>query len=168
MSTNHGFRYCSSDARIVILGSMPGKRSLEKHQYYAHPQNCFWQIMSQLLNEQHELNYPQRMKILKQNRIAVWDVLASCYRKGSLDSNIDLSTAIPNDFSTFFSKHKKIKTVFFNGGTAEQLYKRYVIKALAQEHQDLTYIKLPSTSPAHATMTIKEKLKKWETIKKYL
>ncbi|GJM04959.1 MAG: DNA-deoxyinosine glycosylase [marine bacterium B5-7] len=167
MSTNHGFPpIAAPDARILILGSMPGKRSLEKHQYYAYPQNCFWQIMSDLLNIKPGLNYPQRKKYLKLNHIAVWDVLASCDREGSLDSNIDLSSARPNDFDIFFASHKHIRTVFFNGATAERFFKRFI--SINQKSVQLTQIRLPSTSPAHASMTVQEKLKKWSVIKSYL
>lgn len=167
MSTNHGFPpIAAPDACILILGSMPGKRSLEKHQYYAHPQNCFWQIMSNLLNIKPDLTYPQRKKYLKLNHVAVWDVLASCDREGSLDSNIDLSSARPNDFDVFFASHKHINTVFFNGATAERFFKRFI--SINLKSIQLRQIRLPSTSPAHASMTVQEKLKKWSVIKSYL
>jgi double-stranded uracil-DNA glycosylase len=151
------------DATVLILGSMPGQKSLEENQYYAHPRNSFWPIMYKLFNVNKTLNYEQRKKLLLQNKIALWDVLRSCYRKGSLDSNIDHSTLESNDFQNFFSKHKNIKTVFFNGAKAEQLFKKYVLKDL--ESINLKYHKLPSTSPAHATKTMEEKFLEWEIIK---
>lgn len=152
------------DATILILGSMPGQKSLEENQYYAHPRNSFWLIMYQLLNADKNLNYEQRIQLLLDNNCALWDVLKRCYRQGSLDSDIDHSTIEANNFQTFFSNHKKIKTVFFNGTKSEQLFNKEVLKNLGPS--DLKYHKLPSTSPAHAAMTIEEKLRKWEIIKR--
>ena len=124
MSQNTGFPpIAKSDAKILILGSMPGVKSFEKNQYYANPRNAFWSIMVKLLNSDEELNYQQRKQLLTNNRIALWDVLKSCYREGSLDSNIDHSTIIANDFNLFLSKKKQIKTIFFNGGETEKLFK---------------------------------------------
>ena len=154
------------DATILILGSMPGQKSLEEHQYYAHPRNNFWPILFELFNASESLNYKQRKQLLYDNKIAIWDVLKSCYRQGSLDSDIDLSTIEANDFRPFFNKHSKIKNVFFNGTKAEQLYKKEVLKNLSS-NQNLKYQKLPSTSPAHAAMTMQQKLLVWKIIKDF-
>lgn len=167
MSQNTGFPpIAKSDAKILILGSMPGVKSFEKNQYYANPRNAFWSIMAKLLNSDEVLNYQQRKQLLINNRIALWDVLKSCYRKGSLDSNIDHSTIIANDFNLFLSKHKQVKTIFFNGGETEKLFKKYVMKEL--NNKEIEYFKLPSTSPAHAAMTMEQKLLKWRVIKELL
>ena len=131
MSHNTGFPpVARKDATRLILGSMPGIRSLEANQYYAHPRNTFWPIICKLFNAKEDLNYPQRKQLLIDHRIALWDVLKSCYRKGSLDSNIDHGTIEANDFNTFLKKHKQIKIIFFNGGEAEKLFKKYVLKKL--------------------------------------
>jgi double-stranded uracil-DNA glycosylase len=168
MSQNTGFHPVEdSNAVVLILGSMPGEKSLKENQYYAHPRNSFWPIMYALFNVNEKLNYEQRKQLLVKNKIALWDVLKSCYREGSLDSDIDHSTIEPNDFRTFFSKHKNIKAVFFNGTKAEQLFNKEVLKNL-NEHEELKYYKLPSTSPAHAAMSIEEKLSKWKIIKEEL
>lgn len=153
------------DAIILILGSMPGQKSLEANQYYAHPRNSFWPIMCQLFSADKNLNYEQRKQLLSDHKIALWDVLTSCYRKGSLDSDIDHSTIETNNFNIFFSKHKNIKAVFFNGTKAEQLFNKYILDNLEEQHQSLKYYKLPSTSPAHAAMTTEQKLLKWKVIK---
>ncbi len=112
------------DATILILGSMPGQKSLDEHQYYAHPRNSFWPIMYQLFNIIDDLNYKQRKQLLIDKKIALWDVLKSCYREGSLDSDIDQTTIVANDFNSFFEKYSKIKVVFFNGAKAEQLFRK--------------------------------------------
>ncbi len=169
MSTNHGFPpIAAPDARILILGSMPGKRSLEKHQYYAHPRNSFWPIICKLLSADADLNYKDRKNLLLTNKIAVWDVLKSCYRKGSLDTDIDHASIEPNDFTSFLSEQNQITSVFFNGAKAEQLFNKNVLNMLEEDHIDLSYYKLPSTSPAHAAMTMQQKLLKWQIIKKFI
>ena len=90
-----------NDATVLILGSMPGKESLKQHQYYAHPQNAFWKIMGELVGAHPDLPYPQRLHALTNARIALWDVLETCERQGSLDSDIQNETA--NDFASFFN-----------------------------------------------------------------
>jgi TDG/mug DNA glycosylase family protein len=154
----------SSRAKVLILGSMPGKVSIEKNQYYAHPRNAFWFIMNTMLNTEPGIPYEKRITILQENGIALWDVLKSCHREGSLDSSIDDESSIPNDFYSFFAAHQKISHVFFNGAKAEKEYKKYVLPTLANTFSNLEYLRLPSTSPALASMTKDEKLKKWSII----
>ncbi len=167
MSYNQGFPpVCRKDAKILILGSMPGQKSLEENQYYAHPRNAFWPIMFQLLNVESIKSYAQRKRLLIENQIALWDVLKAAYRPGSLDANIDYSTIEANDFKTFLHKHKQIKAVFFNGGEAEKLFKRYVLKGMKITY--LEYHRLPSTSPAHAAMSEKQKMMQWKNIKQFI
>lgn len=164
MTKSTGFPPVSrSDAKILILGSMPGQKSLKDNQYYAHPRNSFWPIISELLGTDMSLNYRDRKGLLLKNKIALWDVLKNCYREGSLDSDIDHSSIEANDFKNFFSNHTNIKAVFFNGTKAEQLFKKTVLKSLDQK--ELDYYRLPSTSPAHATMNYEQKLLKWKVIK---
>ncbi len=149
-------------ARILILGSMPSVQSLEQQQYYAHPRNAFWPIMSALFNIERDGDYHQRCQQLIKNNIAVWDVLKSCHRQGSLDSNIEPNSMIANNFNSFFQQHPKIKHLFFNGGKAEQIFKRYVVPNLDKSFKQLNQTRLPSTSPAHAAMKIEEKLQYWQ------
>jgi TDG/mug DNA glycosylase family protein len=142
------------DARILILGSMPGAASLAAGQYYAHPRNLFWPIMGRLAGAGPELPYEARVERLKTARIAVWDVLKSCHRQGSLDTAITDEEA--NDFAGFFAGHTSLTHVFFNGGKAEQSFRRHVtFDAPLELHR------LPSTSPAHAGMTFENKLAAW-------
>ena len=150
---------CSTDAKLLILGSMPGKMSLEKHQYYGHPQNAFWKIMGELAGADSK-SYQERLAALQASGIALWDVLASCKRASSLDSHIREEAA--NDFGTFFAQHPHITHVFFNGSKAEQSFRKFVRGK--QQLPPLTYHRLPSTSPAHAGMRYADKLRAWRAI----
>ncbi len=168
MTDSNGFpSIAKPDATILILGSMPGQKSLDENQYYAHPRNSFWPIICELFNSDEKINYEQRKQLLYDNNIALWDVLKSCYRKGSLDSDIDPSTIEANDFKSFFIKFPKINNVFFNGAKAEQLFKKEVLKTL-KDAENLTFHKLPSTSPAHAAMSREKKLSEWRIIKELI
>lgn len=151
-------------AKVLVLGSMPSEASLLKQQYYAHPRNAFWPIMGELFAAYPELDYAQRQRILLQNGVAVWDVLARCRRQGSADSDIISDSIHTNDFTVFFQKHAAIERVFFNGGTAETLYKKYVLPLLNGKFVALRYQRLPSTSPAFAAMSWQRKLDAWRLI----
>jgi hypoxanthine-DNA glycosylase len=144
-------------ATALILGSMPGKESLKQQQYYAHPQNAFWKIMGELVGAHPALLYPQRLHALTAAHIALWDVLHTCEREGSLDSDIEQEEA--NDFAAFLARHPNITRVYFNGAKAEQSFKRFVLGK--QKLPPLEFARLPSTSPAHAGMRYEEKLKVW-------
>ncbi|MBL3540384.1 DNA-deoxyinosine glycosylase [Aminivibrio sp.] len=150
------------DAVVLILGSMPGEASLKAGQYYAHPRNAFWPIMEAVLDIRRDLPYGERLAALAERRVALWDVLASCVRPGSLDSSILGSTAVPNDLPGFFRRHALIRTVFFNGAKAEEAWKRWVVSSLAES--DLRLVRLPSTSPAHAGMSLQQKTEAWRAV----
>ena len=113
-----------SDARILILGSLPGERSIREQQYYAHPQNAFWNIMAAIYNI--EGGYEARRAQLCESRIALWDVLHSSIRPGSMDADIRTDTANVNDFAAFFRGHKCVELIAFNGRKAEELFRRFV------------------------------------------
>ena len=117
----------SPDARVLVLGSLPGRTSLAMRQYYAQPQNAFWKIMGRLFGAAPELPYERRVEVLRTRRVAVWDVLAAGERAGSLDSAIVPSSIVVNDFATFFASHGEIRVVCFNGGKAAELYRRRVL-----------------------------------------
>ncbi len=144
------------DARVLVLGSLPGVKSIAEQQYYAHPQNAFWPIMNELFEVAGD--YDKRCAGLLRHRIAVWDVLRASVRPGSLDADIQTTTASANDFGAFFEAHSEIEIVAFNGKKAEQLFCRMV----AVEHRQLhRHIGLPSTSPAYAAMPFEGKLGLW-------
>ncbi|MDH5552292.1 MAG: DNA-deoxyinosine glycosylase [Nitrosomonas sp.] len=150
------------NAEVLILGSMPGCASLDANQYYAHKRNAFWRIISELLQLDATLTYEARVNALKSARIALWDVLHSCKREGSLDSRIETDTLIANDFQPFFQKHHKIKRVFFNGTKAETCFKQQVLRK--HDFSSISFSRLPSTSPAHAAKSFECKLDAWRLI----
>lgn len=145
-------------ARILILGSMPGTASLEAGQYYAHPMNAFWRIMGDLFGAGRDVPYEKRTRILQDQGIAVWDVLQSCTRPGSLDQNI--RDEVPNDFARFFADHPALVRIGLNGGKAATSFRRHAAR-VCPEHVRVTH--LPSTSPAHAARTYSEKLALWRS-----
>ncbi|KIQ20235.1 DNA glycosylase [Flavobacterium sp. MEB061] len=147
----------SNDANILILGTMPGTKSLEINQYYGHKQNNFWKFMFTILKEDFSDDYPTKKALLQKNKIALWDVLQFCERVGSLDSAI--KNEIANDFETFLKSHPNIKTILFNGQKAAAFFKKYV--HLQKEYNLIT---LPSSSPANASKTFQSKLEEWKII----
>ena len=149
------------DASILILGSMPSVKSLEQQQYYAHPRNAFWPIMSVLFDMVHGLDYEKRCKKLMDNHLAVWDVLKACQRQGSLDQHIDAASMIINDFNLFLTQHPNITKIIFNGTKAEQVFNRHVLPTLTEQQTAIVRLRLPSTSPAHASCSLEDKLNIW-------
>ena len=153
----------NDSARVIILGSMPGVKSLTEQQYYAHPQNAFWRIMAALFDFEVDADYEQRLEFLQVSGVALWDVLHSCKREGSLDAMIQPETQVANDFNVLFQKYPNIRSVFFNGAKAESYFKRHIMPSLAK-HQ-LHFARLPSTSPAHASLSFDKKLEAWRVIR---
>lgn len=146
-------------ARVLILGSMPGAASLRAGQYYAHPQNAFWPIMGALVGADPSLPYRARVTALKAAGIALWDVLASCEREGSLDADICKDSIVANDFAGFFAAHPRITDILFNGGMAEASYRRHVAQFM--DCTSLRFARMPSTSPANASLSRNRKLDAW-------
>lgn len=151
-----------ADAQVLILGSMPGAASLAAGQYYAHPRNAFWPIMGALLGFDPAVPYSERVQALAERRIALWDALQSCVRPGSLDSAIDESTMIGNDFAALFARCPQIRSVYFNGAAAERCFRRGVLPTLPDFA--LPTLRLPSTSPAHAGQSFAQKLAAWRAV----
>ena len=152
----------SKSTKVLVLGSMPSETSLLKQQYYGHPRNAFWPIMGVLFAALPELAYDQRKAILVQKGIAVWDVLKTCKRPGSMDSDIEMASVETNDFVSFFASHPMLKQVFFNGGKAENVYKKYIEPELSSRFDYIHYHRLPSTSPAYASMNLQQKIAAWQ------
>lgn len=145
------------DSRTLVLGSLPGVRSIQAAEYYAHPRNAFWRIMAELVGAAGD--YATRCDCLLAHGIAVWDVLASSVRPGSLDADIDMTTARVNDFAAFFTQYPKINRICFNGQKAEKIFRSRVVPNNGNDAHQL--IVLPSTSPAHAAMSFEQKLVRW-------
>jgi TDG/mug DNA glycosylase family protein len=157
----------TAEATALILGSMPGEASLRAGQYYAHPRNLFWPIMAELLGIEPNASYERRIRALKSARIALWDVLQSCRREGSLDADIDDGSLVPNDFAEFFLRHPQITRVYFNGAKAEQCYRKRVLPIVAAapvQSAPISYLRLPSTSPANASMSYERRLAAWRSV----
>ncbi len=149
-----------ADARVLILGSLPSQASLRAQEYYAHPRNAFWILMKTIAGADGD--YAERCEALQARGIAVWDVLSSSVRPGSLDADIDLGTARPNDFQRFFAGHSDIRLVCFNGRKAEAMFRQLVQPKLSPGIFDTAL--LPSTSAAHASLSVAEKLAIWRGI----
>jgi hypoxanthine-DNA glycosylase len=146
------------DAESLILGNMPSVMSLGAQEYYANPRNAFWRITGEIFGFEPTAPYDLRTAALTAHGIAVWDVLRSCRRVGSLDSAVEPDSMVANDFGRFFEDHPSISRVFFNGAAAEKNFNRLVRVA-----PDFEYRRLPSTSPAQ-TMPYAEKLAAWRVI----
>ena len=157
----HGFQPLADPAaRVLVLGSMPSSASLAKHQYYAHPRNAFWPIISSMFGIRATA-YEERAREAMGHGIAIWDVLRDCIRPGSLDSAIEERSAAVNDFNSFFAQHPLIGHVFFNGAKAESIYVRRVLPGLDPAAAAIPRERLPSTSPANAGMSFEDKLTRW-------
>jgi TDG/mug DNA glycosylase family protein len=152
-----------ANCRILILGTMPGVRSLQKQEYYGHERNSFWKIIYTLFDAQISKDYEEKKAFLVRHNIALWDVLRTCSREGSSDSNI--KNPIPNDFADLFLQYPNITAIFFNGEPAKKLFYRYVIKTL--DLGDRPVFVLPSTSPAN-TARVEEKYECWKQILTFL
>lgn len=157
MQPSEGFEPILGDrARVLILGSLPGVKSIDEQQYYAHPRNAFWPIMRDLFSVDGD--YATRCAGLRETGIALWDVLQASVRPGSLDADIDVNTAFANDFNALLLRYDAIESVFFNGKKAQELFRRLVLPTLCNRPYMCC---LPSTSPAYAAMPYAEKREAW-------
>ncbi|WP_363351978.1 DNA-deoxyinosine glycosylase [Methylocystis echinoides] len=147
------------DARLLVLGTLPGVAALTQRQYYAHRQNSFWKIMGALIGFSPDLPYERRLALVTDRGVAIWNVLAEAERRGSVDANI--RSPAPNDFAPFFAAHGDVRLICFNGREAQTLFKRLVRPALPEQAAALPSAVLPSTSPTHARMRFDEKLARW-------
>jgi hypoxanthine-DNA glycosylase len=150
-----------AQARVLVLGTLPGEESLRRGEYYAHPRNLFWPIIFALFDERPALSYAERLTFLATHRIAVWDVCELGEREKSADMTIRLER--PNAIDRLLDHHPLIRSVAFNGTTARRLYDRHFARRAA-----LTYLALPSTSPAHATIDFSAKLARWTILREIL
>ena len=146
-----------ADSEILILGTMPGERSIALQQYYGNRGNKFWTLLYRVFNEPLSDDYADRISFLKRHHIALWNVLAGCERDGSSDSKI--RNELPNDFEGFHRRWPNIRQVFFESIAAQKYYIKYVGTI-----QGLTYRVLPSTSGLYAAMSFEEKLQAWQAI----
>lgn len=154
----------NKNSTILILGSMPGEESLRRQEYYGFKGNQFWRLAAAVLGTSAPESYPEKLAMLAAGKIALWDVIASCSREGSLDTNIKNES--PNAVHELLHQYPDIKAVFFNGQKAESSFKRsFGLNLLTAA--GISCKVLPSSSPAH-TVGVEKKLEEWMEIKKYL
>ena len=151
---------------VLILGSMPGVASLEVQQYYAHPRNGFWPIMGELFGVEWATDYESRIQQLKQLPVILWDVLRSCRREGSLDAAICSSEFEPNAIAELLQQYASVRLIAFNGATAEKFFRQQIVPDIP-DLKRYERVRLPSTSPAHASKRLAEKLEDWRIITTY-
>lgn len=147
----------SNDIEILILGTLPGDKSLELGEYYGHVRNRFWKIIATLTENDLPLNYDDKKELLLKSKIGVWDVVHKADRKGSLD--VDIQQEEANDLEDFIARHKNLKVIAFNGKKSEKLFDKYF-----QRKSDITYICLPSSSPANAGINFENICKQWQQL----
>jgi hypoxanthine-DNA glycosylase len=150
-----------NDTQILILGTMPGEKSIALQQYYANRGNHFWKILLAVLGEPFHTDYDVRMRLLAKHKIGLWNVLASCERKGSADYNIKNES--PNDFKPLFEKYPRIMHIFFESKGAARHYAKHAI-----QRKGVTYETLPSVSGLNAGVSFSDKLKAWQRIAEVL
>jgi len=146
----------NAESSVLILGSFPSVKSREQNFYYGHPQNRFWKVIAQLTGWQVPVTVEEKKRMLLENRIAVWDVIASCDIIGSSDSSI--KNVVVNDFDSIL-RFSKIERIYANGAKAYGLYRKYVPEPLCRK-----IIKLPSTSPANAAWGMERLCEAWKVI----
>jgi len=146
-----------SDTKILIFGSLPGKKSLELQQYYGHARNRIWKILSHLTGSDIPVTYQQKKELLYKNKIGLWDVAHSAHREGSLDSNIKDET--PNDIEGLINNYGSIKVIGFNGKKSEKMFYKYFT-----EKPEIKYVPLPSTSPANMVISFEDICARWSQL----
>ena len=154
-----------TSTKVLVVGSMPGKQSLDKQQYYGNPRNHFWPIIGEILKVEVPTDYGERIELLREHDIGLWDTIASCERKGSLDATI--RNEKPNDFHALFEQYPNIRLLIFNGSKAFDVFKKHIgLEVLANR----SYKKMPSTSPIPGKniKSFEEKLEDWRVIGTYL
>lgn len=147
----------NSKTEILILGSMPGDKSIELKEYYGHPQNRFWKLISFITNNKLPVAYEEKKALLLKTKIGIWDVAKKANRRGSLDRAI--RDVVPNDIENFIIQHKNLNVICFNGKKPEALYDKYF-----KRKPDIKYISLPSSSPANVSIDFDTICKKWQQI----
>lgn len=147
-------------SRVLILGSFPSVKSREQAFFYGHPQNRFWRLLSALLDAPCPASVEEKREFLLRNRIALWDVIASCEIEGSSDSSI--RNAVPNDLTPILET-ADIQAIFCNGSTAYGLYCKHIKNGIGREA-----FRLPSTSPANAAFSMEKLMESWKKVLIYL
>lgn len=161
MTKKHGLPpVARADARLLLLGSLPGEASLRAERYYAHPRNQFWRLVGSVIGEDLELlGYPERLERLGAKRIALWDVVHAARREGSLDQR--MREVEVRDLPGFVATLPALRAVGFNGAAAATIGRK------ALEGSGLVLLDLPSSSPAY-TLPFDEKAARWAALAAFL
>ncbi|WP_198325236.1 DNA-deoxyinosine glycosylase [Permianibacter aggregans] len=149
------------NADTLILGSMPGVPSLQAQQYYANPRNAFWPMIATMAGKPVPAHYQQRLPLLKHLGLALWDVIEECYRPGSLDSAINPDSVVVNDIPALLRQYPSIQRIAFNGRAAEATFKKHWRRTAEPLLAEQQFLLLPSSSPAHASLSFEQKLAEW-------
>jgi TDG/mug DNA glycosylase family protein len=156
------------DCRLLVLGTVPSKRSLELRQSYGHVQNLFWTFMGELFDAGRELPYAERIARLHARGIGIWDVYEQVERPGSLDSSIVKSSEVPNAIPRLLERYPAIRAIALNGGKAAEGFRRHIEPKLdTAQRERLDVLALPSTSPANASISRAAKFEQWSILLRY-
>jgi hypoxanthine-DNA glycosylase len=154
----------AADCRVLVLGSMPGVASLHAAQYYAHPRNRFWPLMSALTGIDAGLAYLDRLQALQSAGVGLWDVIGQCERRGSLDTAIVRGSEVPNAVAELIVRLPALVAVACNGGTAHAAFLHYIVPVLGERAGSLPVWSLPSTSPANAAWPLPRLQVAWQPV----
>lgn len=156
----------SEATRVMVLGSMPGRRSLELGQYYAHPRNRLWPVLTDLIRFGEDLDYERRMRGALEAGLGFWDVLKHCERPGSLDAAIRRKSEVPNDFGWLLRRYPRIQALAFNGRKARLAFWSHVEPQLSRGSANgIELLELPSTSPANAAFSYEQLRESWSVVR---
>lgn len=145
------------ETRVLVLGSLPGDVSIALQEYYGHPRNRFWKIVSRITGQTLPTDYDEKKRLLSQTRIGLWDVAHKAVRKGSLDTAI--GQEVPNDLEAFIARHPQLEVIGFNGKKAEAMFNKYFTRK-----PYIRYVSLPSSSPANAGIGFDALCNNWERL----
>lgn len=154
----------AADCRVLVLGSMPGVASLHAAQYYAHPRNRFWPLMSTLAGMDARLAYVDRLQALQSAGVGLWDVIGQCERRGSLDTAIVRGSEVPNAVAELIDRLPALAAIACNGATAHTAFARYILPVLGERATSLAVWSLPSTSPANAAWPLPRLQVAWQPV----
>lgn len=149
------------DTRVLILGSLPGERSLAERRYYAHPQNRFWHLVGPVIGvDLASLRYEERLAALLQGKIGLWDTVATALRHGSLDAAI--KDHQPNELAKLAASLPELRAIAFNGAKSATIGTRLLADI------EVALVALPSSSPANVSVPLAEKEKRWGALRDFL
>ncbi|MEO7431431.1 MAG: DNA-deoxyinosine glycosylase [Dokdonella sp.] len=155
--------------RVLVLGTMPGVRSLEKQQFYAHPRNLFWPLMGEFFDAGPEVPYDARLARVQAYGVGLWDVLRQCERTGSLDGAIRAGSEVPNDIGALLEQHPTIGAIALNGAKAADMFLLRIAPMIdASRLARIALLPMPSTSPANASLSLSAKRERWFRLRRWL